>query len=257
MPELPDLEIFAKNLKKLFAGKKVTKIKVINGKKLFHNQAELSRNLVGKTIEDIYRSGKEMRMTISGGTIVGFHLMLTGDIFLFNDKNDYKSTIVEIHFNDGSGFALTDRMKNASIKLNPEEKKGVDAMSITYNQLKHILDRKAIIKNVLLDQNLIRGIGNGYSDEILWETRISPFSISKTLPDEKVRELAKAIKKVLKTAIKKISKAYPDITHGEVKDFHKIHTKNHTKSPTGAAIQIAARGMLKTYYTEEQVLYQE
>jgi formamidopyrimidine-DNA glycosylase len=255
MPELPDIHIFSGNLKKLFAGKQLLKIKVINGKKLKDSPKELSKNLEGKILTDIYRAGKEMRLQFSDGTIAGLHLMLTGDIFLFNKKNEYKSTIVELHFKDGSGFALTDRMKNASLRLNPEDKKGIDALDLDYKKLKMILNRKANIKNVLLDQDLIRGIGNGYSDEILWETRISPFSIANAIPDEKVKELAKAIKKVFKNAISKIGKAYPDLIHGEVKEFHRIHTKNHTTSPTGAEIKTEARGMLKTYYTDEQVKY--
>ena len=181
--------------------------------------------------------------------------MLTGDIFLFDKKNDRKSTIVELHFKDGSGMALTDRMRNAYIKLNPEDKKGIDALDLNYKQLKRILNRKANIKNVLLDQDNIRGIGNGYSDEILWMAKISPFSISNAIPDEKVRELAKTIKSVFKKAITKISKTYPDLIHGEVKEFHKIHTKQYTESPTGEPIKTEERGMLKTYYTDEQVLY--
>ena len=255
MPELPDIQIFSDNLKKLFAGKKVSKIKVVNGKKLKDSSKELVKCIEGKTITDIYRSGKEMRIQFSGGIKVGLHLMLTGDIFIFHKKNEYKSTIVELHFKDGSGLALTDRMRNASIKLNPEDKEGIDALELTYKDLVKILTRKANIKNVLLDQNLIRGIGNGYSDEILWRARISPFSISNAIPADKVKELARTIRKVFKNAIIKINKAYPGLTHGEVKDFHQIHTKKHTQSPTGAIIKTEDRGMLKTYYTDEQVVY--
>ena len=59
----------------------------------------------------------------------------------------------------------------------------------------------------------------------------------------------------MKNAIKKISKSYPGLIHGEVRDFMNIHTKNKTESPTGAPIKIEKRGMLKTYYTDEQILY--
>ena len=112
------------------------------------------------------------------------------------------------------------------------------------------------IKNILLDQNIIRGIGNAYSDEILWQTGISPFSKANAIPVEKIKELAKNIKKVLKNATNKIYKNHPDLIHGEVRDFLDIHTKKKLKSPTGATIKIADRGMLKTYYTDEQVLYE-
>src|SRR5256885_2177908 len=249
MPEIPDIEIFSRNLKKLYAGKQLARIKVINGKKLKDSQKELSKTLEGKTLKDIYRSGKEMRFLFSNGVVMGLHLMLTGDLFPFNKKNEKKSTIVEFHFKDGSGLALTDRMKNANVKLNPQDKKGIDALDgkLNYAYLKKALNRKTNIKNVLLDQDVIRGIGNGYSDEILWHTKISPFSTANAIPDEKIKELAKNIRKVLKSAITRISKNYPDLIQGEVRDFMDIHTKKKDKSPSGAFIQMADRGMLKTF----------
>ena len=117
------------------------------------------------------------------------------------------------------------------------------------------MNRKANINNVLLYQKTIRGIGNGYSDEILWKTGISPFSVASAIPDEKIKELAKNIKSVLRSAVTKISKKYPGLIQGEVRDFMQIHSKKLTHSPTGAPIKMADRGMLKTFYTNEQTLY--
>lgn len=257
MPELPDIEVFSRNLKKACKGKEVKKIKVVNGKKLKDKPKDLSKALERKKIVDVYRKGKELRFEFSGGIIMGMHLMLTGDLHPFEGKNERKSTIVEFYFKDGTGLALTDRMKNANVRLDPVDKEGIDALDkkLNYKKLKEILNSKANIKNVLLDQDKIAGIGNGYSDEILWKSRISPFSIASSVPDERIRELAKNIKLVLKNAITKISKKYPGLIQGEVRDFMQIHTKKHTESPTGAKIKIADRGMLKTYYTDEQVLY--
>jgi len=257
MPELPDIEVFSINLKKMFAGKQLTKVKVVNGKKLKDSQKELSKNLEGSKLNDVTRSGKEMRFLFSNGITMGVHLMLTGDLIPFDEKNERKSTIVELHFKDGKKLALTDRMKNAYVKLNPEDKAGIDALDkkLDFKYLKKALDRKTNVKNVLLDQNVIRGIGNGYSDEILWETRISPFSVANAIPDNKIKELVKTIKKVLKNARDKILKNYPGLVHGEIRDYMKIHTKKLTESPTGAPIKLADRGMLKTFYTDEQVLY--
>jgi len=257
MPELPDIEVFSRNLKKLYFGKKLTRIKVVNNKNIPDSQKELSKILEGQKLKDVYRSGKEMRFLFSNGAIIGLHLMLTGDLIQFEGKNERKSTKVEFYFEDGKHLALTDRFKNAFIKINPEDKEGVDALDpkLNFKFLKKALDRKAAIKNILLDQHVIRGIGNAYSDEILWQTRISPFSKANAIPDEKIKELAKTIKKVLINATKKIDENYPGLIHGEIRDFLDIHTRKRQTSPTGAKIQIAARGMLRTYYTEEQVVY--
>jgi formamidopyrimidine-DNA glycosylase len=257
MPELPDVEVFTRNLDKMFAGKKLLKIEVVNGQKLKDTAAALAKRLNGKKLEKIYRSGKEMRFQFSGDVLLGLHLMLTGDIFKFEKKNDHHSTSAAMYFDDGTGLALTDRMRNANIKLDPVDKAGVDALSpeLNFAYLKQAFKRKANIKKILTDQDVIRGIGNGYSDEILWQAKISPHSVAAAIPDDKIKELVPIIKKTLKTQTEKIFKKYKDKINVEVKEFHQVHTKTKTESPTGFPIIIDQKGMMKTYYTKEQVLY--
>ena len=191
------------------------------------------------------------------GTLLGLHLMLTGDIFPFEKNNKHQSTIVEMYFEGGQNIALHGRMKNAHVKHDPVDKKGVDALAkeLNFNYLKDAFKRKKSVKDLLPDQDVIRGIGKSYSDEILWEAKISPYSIARSIPDEKIKGLVPVIKKVLKNATSNILKANPHKVNAEVKDFLKIHTKLHTQSPAGATIIINAKGLRKTYYTDEQVLY--
>ena len=265
MPELPDIEVFSINLKKMFAGKQLTKIKVVNGKKLKDTQKDLSKQLEGAKVTDVTRSGKEMRFLFSNGVLLGVHLMLTGDLIPFEDKNGLPLQPNVTGYDNPRWSAQYNTINSNEERIvagghfdfTIKKWVRVDALDtkLNFNFLKKALDRKANVKNVLLDQNVIRGIGNGYSDEILWETRISPFSVADAIPDEKIKELAKTIKKVLKNARDKILKNYPGLVHGEVRDYMKIHSKKLTESPTGAKIKLADRGMLKTYYTEEQVLY--
>ena len=146
MPELPDIEVFTRNLKKMFGGKKLTKIKLVNNKNIKDSQKELSKALEGEKLKDVYRSGKEMRFLFSNGTLLGLHLMLTGDLIPFEDKNERKSTKVEFYFDGAQNLALTDRFKNAFIKLDPEDKEGIDALDpkLNYSYLKKALDRKAM-----------------------------------------------------------------------------------------------------------------
>lgn len=256
MPELPDLQAFSKNLHKLFAGKKLQQVKVVNAKKLKDSEHDLHASLQGNMLTEIYRTGKELRFRFADNLILGMHLMLNGDLYLFDTKNEHKNTIVELHFDNGKGIALTDWQTLANVKLNPEEKDGIDALSeeLDVEYLKKALQSKAKIKSRITDQNVIRGIGNAYADEILWEARISPFSISKLIPDEKIKALTKAIKSVLLNAEKEILKKHPDIISGEVRDFLNIHNSRKEKSPTGAIIKVEKKGG-STYYTDEQELY--
>lgn len=257
MPELPDVEVFTRNLHKELAGSKLLAIKVIEEKKLPDKPAALTRALKGKVLKKVYRSGKEMRFQFDD-TLLGLHLMLTGDTWLTEGKNEKRSTIVEMHFDNGKNMVLTDRMKNAKIQLNPVDKDSPDVLSkhFTLSYFCKALERKKQIKSLLTDQDILRGIGNSYSDEILWASRISPYSIASAIPAARIKELYTNIKKILRKGITNINKHYPGIVHGEVKAFLQIHTLKKEKSPTGAKIIVDKKAMMKTYYTKEQRLYQ-
>jgi formamidopyrimidine-DNA glycosylase len=257
MPELPDLQVFSHNLKKKLKGKKLEKINVPAAKNINVPVAKLQAVLKGQTIKDIYREGKELHFQFSKGDKLGLHLMLHGDLFLFENKNEHKHTIIELIFYKGLGLALTDWQGMARPTLNPEVKRSPDALSKELNgsYLKKALSAtKTPIKTFLMDQNKIRGIGNAYADEILWDAGISPFSVSNKIPAVAVSKLARSIKKVLKNAEKKILRTNPDIITGEVRNFLFIHNASKKESPTGRKIQVKA-GARKTYYTDEQVLY--
>lgn len=257
MPELPDLQVFSHNLNKLLAGKKVKKVTVVNDKKLKTPASTLKKSLEKQELTKIYRVGKELHLAFKNGNVLGLHLMLKGRLHLFEGTNEHKYPIIEILFDDDTGLALTDFQGQATPTLNPEERDAPDALSkeVNYSFLKEKLQSKAVIKNVLLDQHVIRGIGNAYADEILWHAGISPFSISNKIPGNKIKALAKAIKDVLNNAEKQIKKSNPDIISGEVRDFLDIHNSKKKQSPTGGDILHKVVGSRKTYYTEEQELY--
>jgi formamidopyrimidine-DNA glycosylase len=259
MPELPDLQVFSRNLTKLLKGKTVKEVTVPNSKKLNVPVKTLQKSLEGQTLKKIARVGKELHFEFSNGEILGLHLMLRGQLHLFEKKNPHKHTIITLLFDDDTGLAMTDGFGAATPTLNPEERDAIDALSPDMNAsfLKEQLSgTKAAVKNVLLDQQVIRGIGNAYADEILWKAGISPFSASNKIPAPKVKALAKAIKEVLQKAEKQILKEHPDIISGEIRDFMVIHNPGKTHSPGGASIQRKAAGGRKTYYTEEQELFE-
>jgi formamidopyrimidine-DNA glycosylase len=257
MPELPDLQVFSGNLHKKLKGLTVTKMEVPVTKKLKTTKAALTKALEGAAIKTIYREGKELHIAFSNDHVLGLHLMLHGGLQLFEGSELPKHTIIALFFDDKTGLALTDYSGMATPTLDPEEKTAPDAISkdVTLAFLKEKLRSKAAIKNVLLNQKVLRGIGNAYADEILWDAGISPFSISNKIPDDAIKALKASITKVLANAEKQIKKANPDIISGELRDFLLIHNAKQKQSPTGSPILQKTGGGRKTYYTEEQELY--
>lgn len=258
MPELPDLQVFSRNLLKRISGKKIRKLHAPDTGKLNVPVAKLRKALEGQEVENIYREGKEIHISFRNGEVLGLHMMLHGDLTLFEGKNENRHTIMAMTFDDDTGLALTDWQRMATPTLNPEPRDAPDALSdsITEKFLFEKLQKtRTTIKNLLLDQHVIRGIGNAYADEILWDARISPFSVCSKIPKNKIKPLRKSIRKVLINAEKLILKHHPDIIKGEVRDFLLIHNPKKTKSPTGAVIQHEVIGSRKSYFTDEQVLY--
>ncbi|MBV8252749.1 MAG: Fpg/Nei family DNA glycosylase [Chitinophaga sp.] len=257
MPELPDLEVFQQNLSKVLLKKKLQEIEVPVAKKLNVTLPALKKALVGQTLTDIRRSGKELHFIFGKTHVLGMHMMLHGKLYLLKPGEEQKFTIALLHFSGGHTLALTDFQRAAAITLDPPEKEAPDAFSKDFNAewlTAALAKKKTTIKKFLTDQKQVLGIGNAYADEILYTARVSPFSICSKIPEKKVADVANAVKKVLKDAITKINKTHPGIIAGEVRDFMQVHVPKKEKSPGGYPIKHLDKGG-RTYFTDEQELY--
>ncbi|MBJ6751884.1 DNA-formamidopyrimidine glycosylase family protein [Geomonas anaerohicana] len=261
MPELPDLTIYAENLAKALTGKKVSAVAYHQRGKLNVAEAELAQAVTGTAVAGVERAGKQVAFRFGNGNVLRVHLMLTGG-FVLTDSGQLsrlRYPVLTVTFSDGSVLAVTDEKGWASVALNPgDEKNAPDALAVTAEQLEQLCRKKpkTLIKPLLLDQALIGGIGNAYADEILWTARISPKSPAGKLPAEAIGALAAAIPQVLKDAIAELRKRHPDMVSGEYREFLKVHRPELKASPTGAKIIKENVQSKRTYYTDEQQLYQ-
>ena len=255
MPELPDLQLFSRNLHQKLSGLKVKEIVAPVPAKLNVPQATLAKAIVGHTLKTVKREGKTLHFVFDNDHVLQLHLMLNGELVLGTEPT--KHTILSLTFSDGTMLSLTDFRKMANATLDPEPSEAPDALAVDTKFFEELLSsRKTAIKNLLLDQHIIRGIGNAYADEILWHARISPFSKADQIPKDKIKDLSKAVKTVLQDAEKQLIKSHPDIISGEIRDFLKIHGAKIKESPTGAAVLMEKTGSRKTYYTDEQELFE-
>ena len=256
MPELPDLQVFSRNLTKIFKDKKLEKINATSAKKLNVPESKLKETLEGASLTKISRVGKELHFEFDNKHILGLHLMLHGQLYLFDDQNDQKYTIVEMLFEGGKGLALTDFQAAATPTLDPEKTDTPDALEVDEKYLSAKLGAtRTPVKTVLMDQKILRGIGNAYADEILYDANLSPFSSSNKIPEGKIKQLVKSIKSVLEVAEKQILKDHPDIISGEYRDFMQVHHSKKKETPKGETILQKPVGSRKTYYTEGQELF--
>jgi len=256
MPELPDLQVFSYNLTKALKGKKLEKIDIKVSQKANVPADEFNKALDGQILDKVARVGKELHFEFKNGHLLGLHLMLHGQLYFFDKDNKHNYTIVELLFEGGKGLALTDFQKAATPTLDPKATGVIDALDIDFNYLKEKLGAtRTAVKTVLMDQHVIRGIGNAYADEIFYDAKISPFSAANKIPEDKVKQLAKSVKHVLEDAEKQILKAQPDIISAEFRDFLKVHQPKKKKTSSGETILQKPVGSRKTYYTDEQELF--
>ena len=257
MPELPDLQVFSRNLTKSLQGKKLQKITIGQSRNVKSSEKALAEALVGHELSKVIRSGKELHFEFGGGHVLGLHLMLHGQLILAGDDREQKSLIIALTFDDGHALSLTDFQKAATATLDPKPNATPDALDVETAYLGQAFAKtRTPVKTVLMDQKVLRGIGNAYADEILWDARISPFSPANKIPKANVADLAKSIKKVLHNAETQILKNRPDIISGEYRDFMEVHNSRKTKTSTGAAIKQDVISSRKTYYTDEQELFE-
>lgn len=257
MPEIPDLNIFSRNLSKRLIGQMLTKINILVPRKLKEPEGDFRIALEGQVLNAIKRVGKQLYFSFGNGHVLGLHLMLYGSMHWYEGENENKFTIAELLFTEGTALAITDWQKSVMLKLDPEISAVPDALTFPDGYLNKVLvNIDKPIKTVLTDGKVVQGIGNAYVDEILYDAKLSPFSSANKIPEYRINQLAKSIKNVLTDAEIHISKNFPDTITEKERDFLKVHLPKHVLTPAGEIILKAEIASRKTYYTAGQELFE-
>ncbi len=236
MPELPELEVMRDDLRLKIKGKRIRKITIF---KPYILKNYLTRCLEGDRVRDIHRRGKFLIIELTNNRIV-IHLMLRGSIkYSLPAHRVKKNTAASLEFDDGTVLELREsghkKMMSLYVltrheKVSCIENLGIDPLSnsFTLAKLKTILhEEPQQLKSLLRNQKKISGIGNAYSDEILWEARISPFKLSTKLDSGEIKALHRGITKTLRWAIAIINER----GISEKRDFLNIHQRNNLPCP--------------------------
>jgi formamidopyrimidine-DNA glycosylase len=256
MAELPDLTVFANILSRRFGGKILEKLEVTEKRKLNVTPEELKTSLEGHQLVRVVREGKTIQFHFSGDQVLGLHLMLRGELVALHNKETPRFQILAFHFENGEGFAVIDLQKQATPTLQPKPVDAPDALALDKANFQALLAKKrTAVKTLLMDQKLMRGIGNSYADEILYHAGISPFSVSNAILPAEVNKLFDSIRTVLEKAISDIENANDDELRGELKDFMKVHSPKVKNTAKGEVIKTGKIGGRTTYYTDQQQLF--
>ncbi len=234
MPELPEVETFKRYLDKTSLKQVIKEIQVSDNRILSTEEDHLRKALKGKQFESSIRHGKYLLVYLNPQFLV-MHFGMSGDLKYYNSKDEPpKFSKVIFQFDNGFNLAyISIRMfgklsiANSFEEFIEKKKLGPDAYKMSFEEFQEALHgRSAIAKNALLNQSFIAGVGNIYSDEILFRTKIHPKTNINSLSDNKVKELYMNIIDVLVYGIKKKGdlSTYPN-------EFLIPHRKKEEKCP--------------------------
>jgi len=268
MPELPEVETTIKGLEPLI-GTFIINIKIHTPKLRFLIPKNIINIKRGIKIKKIERRGKFIIISLSNDYSIVIHLGMSGRLRLFNIKkynkikHDHFSLKTNkkqlLIFNDVRRFGFIDYDKSNKIC----NKKyivnlGLEALdcSLTGKYLQSKICNKTVqIKQILLDQTIIAGIGNIYASEILFNAKISPLEFGKDLSLANCNKLVVSIKKILQRAIRAGGSSLKNYvsTYGTLGSFQnkfKVYNKEGKKVKGEIVKKIVQYGR-STYYCPE------
>jgi len=214
MPELPEVETIKRQLNKKIKNKKIKKVEVCLAKLIKYPLAKFKKLIIGSEIKSINRRAKLLIIELSSNYYLVIHLKLTGQLIFNGEIN--KHTHLIYYFTDKSYLIHNDLRrfgfikvfsKEELVKYFEKEKFGPEPLDkkFTLELFKELLNKRgnSRIKPLLMDPKFVAGIGNIYSDEILFSARVLPTRIVKTLKPIEVKKIYQEIKRILILAIKK------------------------------------------------------
>ncbi len=250
MPELPEVETLRRDLEREVAGKRVKAVEVTGMRSIRRhpNKKHFITKIEGRKLGGVTRKGKYLLVKLEGGDILVVHLGMSGQ--LLRSKGGTKDpapkhTHVVFTFTQGGILRFVDpRTFGELFVTTPDELEeqvpelahlGFDPVDDMLSWTKFgemLMARKTKLKALLMDQRFVAGLGNIYSDEILWAAGLRYDRSSDRLTSQEVRRLYRAMIETLQDAIKHrgsslADEQYVDLfgARGDYQAQHKVYDR--------------------------------
>lgn len=269
MPELPDLEAIQDVLLRRLVGVTVTGAKVLQPIPLrLPGPQDFVEALTGARLQAVRRRGKYLLLDFDRGHTLAINPMLVGRLQYCPPKERRKArTVFVLDLSDGQQLRYDDRKLMGKLYLVPDGKvqliprwgeMGPEALSpeVTLEVFRQRLRRyPGQVKNILVNDAFLAGIGNAYADEILFQAGVYPYRRRSTLQAHEVDALYTAMHTVLKHAGEVVAGRMGEDIHLKIRDFLQVHGKGGRPCPRcGNAIsQITANQRLTNFCRRCQV----
>jgi len=245
MPEVPDLETIRKYFNRTISGRTVERVETYIPVPIRVPRDEFVRSLAGETLGDVHRHGKFLLFTLASGRLLIVNPMLTGRFGVVDSKTRrHARTIFALGLDDGRELRYVDQRLMGRVYLIQADQlesvpqfaeMGPDVLSpsLTEEVFRDRLRKyTGQIKSVLVNHRFVAGIGNAYSDEILWEARIHPYKKRSQMTDDEITRLYHATRDVLLWAEPIVAeKMSESLDYSEWRDHLRVHRRGGQPCP--------------------------
>ncbi|MCE9559929.1 MAG: formamidopyrimidine-DNA glycosylase [Armatimonadetes bacterium] len=210
MPELPDIELYVKRIAERVVGRQLVRIAVWSPFAL-RTYSPAVDAFSGLTVNQVSRLGKRIVLECSGEHFLMIHLMIAGR-FQWSDgpeelsRPKSKDVLLSLQFDSGNlNLVERSKKKRASLHLYSsredlftQDRRGINIFEATESEfVKKVKEENRTLKRALTDPTKFDGIGNAYSDEILFHARLSPVKLTSSLSDLEIMRLRMACRSTL------------------------------------------------------------
>lgn len=222
MPELPEVETIARDLREVLIGQKLLRFEAAYSAAFKPNSGVFSA-LKGKKLQKIERHGKFLNFFFTDDLVMTIHLRMTGQLLLTKEKQLYERARFVFEKNT---LIFADLRKFGRIWLcvggDYREKTGIcslatDAIDPAFTSasfLGALMGKKGTIKKHLLSQQVVAGVGNIYADEALFSAGVRPDRQVASLSDEEIARLYTALRTILLAAVERRGTSFSDYLDG-------------------------------------------
>jgi formamidopyrimidine-DNA glycosylase len=214
MPELPEVETIARGLRRSLPGKRIIELTCYCGAVLAQEVETVRRRVTGTCFTGVRRHGKYLFLLLENALTLVVHLRMTGQLYMAppeqrGDKHVHlefflSSSAFKLVYRDVrkfGGFSLLDGSRMQDFLS--DKRLGPDALSIRGEELlTRCRPTRRLLKAVLLDQTVLAGLGNIYTDEVLHRAGLSPLLPARDLTAVEAERLAETVHQVLGSAIR-------------------------------------------------------
>jgi formamidopyrimidine-DNA glycosylase len=215
MPELPEVETIKNDLRSTVQGRTIVTVRVLDpGLVRYPSLGAFQAGLEGQTIRSVDRRAKYLLLHLSSGRILVIQLILTGQLLLVRPERPLaKSTRMVLELDGDEQLRLVDSIHFARVnlvdaeeldRLLPLQELGPEANSpeLSLERFAELISsRNRKIKPLLLDQRVVSGLGNIYTDESLFAAHIHPLRRASTLTPSEIAKLYHAMRAILLEAV--------------------------------------------------------